>query len=121
MNKELIMAILSLAFAGTSAGMLIFAAKWQEAKQKVWDERSVWISKVKQLEHDKEILLEGGRKDAETIMWYDYELMKTKGYFELCRNGNKVLQDKLSAVLCPRNDHVWVDGVCVKCGRMHEP
>lgn len=26
-------------------------------------------------------------------------------------------QDRLSAVLCPRNDHVWIDGRCKRCGR----
>lgn len=27
------------------------------------------------------------------------------------------LQDKYSAIICPHNDHVWVDGRCKKCGR----
>lgn len=27
------------------------------------------------------------------------------------------MQDKLSSVLCPTNNHVWKDGECVKCGR----
>lgn len=111
-------AIVVLALAASFAGALVFAAKWQEAKQKIWDERSVWLSEIKQVEHDKEILLEGGRKDAETIQWYVDELMKTKAYFEQCKNGNMVLQDKLSAILCPRNDHVWENGVCKRCGRM---
>ena len=120
MSKELIMALLALGFAGACAGMLIFAAKWQEAEQKIWDERSVWLSEVKQLEHDKGILLEGGRKDAEALLWYVDELMKTKAYFEQCKNGNMVLQDKLSAILCPTQNHIWRDGVCVKCGRVKD-
>lgn len=32
---------------------------------------------------------------------------------------NNWLQDNLSAILCPHNDHVWVDGKCKKCGRKH--
>ena len=117
---DMVNKILALALAGSLAGMLIFAAKWQEAKQAIWDERSIWLSEVKQLEHDKQILLEGSRHDAEALLWYADELMKTKACFEQCRNGNMVLQDKLSAILCPRNDHVWVDGVCVKCGRQKD-
>ena len=45
---------------------------------------------------------------------------KYKVWFEECRNGNKALQDRLSALLCPHNDHVWKDGVCVKCGRVQD-
>lgn len=30
------------------------------------------------------------------------------------------LQDKLSAAVCPRNDHIWVNGFCKKCGRVQE-
>jgi len=114
------MTVLALALVASLALAITFAAKWEEAKQKIWDERSVWLSEVKQLEHDKEILLEGGRRDADAILWYADELMKTKAYFEQCRNGNMVLQDKLSAILCPRNDHVWVDGICTKCGRQKD-
>ena len=33
---------------------------------------------------------------------------------------NIKLQDRLSALLCPHNDHIWKDGVCTKCGRMHD-
>lgn len=27
------------------------------------------------------------------------------------------LQDFKSSVLCPHNDHIWIDGVCKRCGR----
>lgn len=27
------------------------------------------------------------------------------------------LQDRLSTMLCPTNNHVWKDGMCIKCGR----
>lgn len=117
MNKDLIITLLALAFAGSAAALLIVVAKLQQARQDIWDERSVQLSEYKAVVHDKEILLEGGKKDLEIIQWYADELMKTKAYFEQCRAGNAVLQDKLSALLCPRNDHVWVDGVCKRCGR----
>jgi len=27
------------------------------------------------------------------------------------------MQDKLSSVLCPTNNHIWIGGKCSKCGR----
>lgn len=34
---------------------------------------------------------------------------------------NAKLTDKLSALYCPTNNHVWKDGKCIKCGRrQHE-
>jgi hypothetical protein len=30
---------------------------------------------------------------------------------------NRELQDSLSSALCPTNNHIWVDGVCKRCGR----
>lgn len=100
------------------AAALIFAAKWQKAKQDVHDERSIWLSEVKQLERDKQILLEGSKKDMETIRNLEQSLRTTASVAANATAGNHALQDKLSAILCPRNDHVWQDGVCKKCGRM---
>lgn len=112
--------ILVLALAAAVAAALVFAAKWQEAKQASRDEQSVWLTEIKKVEHDKEILLEGGKKDVETIQWYANKLAAVKEEMKRCRAGNHALQDKLSAILCPRNDHVWRDGVCVKCGRVQD-
>ena len=47
---------------------------------------------------------------ADAVFWYAEHLMDVKAE---CA----VLQDRLSGLLCPRNDHVWIDGKCVKCGR----
>jgi hypothetical protein len=27
-------------------------------------------------------------------------------------------QDRLSEIICPTNNHVWIDGKCSKCGRV---
>ena len=37
-----------------------------------------------------------------------------------CAATNRRLQDELSAIKCPLNNHVWQYGKCVKCGRMQE-
>lgn len=119
----MIKAILAICLALAIAAVFVLLAKWQEERelrraeeQKKADE----ISRALSLEKDIEMLIDGGKKDLETIQWYADELMKTKACFEQCRNGNMVLQDKLSAILCPRNDHVWVDGICTKCGRQKD-
>lgn len=116
-------AILAICLALSIAAALVFAAKWQEERERRKAEeqkKADEISRALSLEKDIEMLIDGGKKDAETIQWYADELMKTKAYFEQCRSGNRALQDKLSAILCPLNDHVWRDGVCTKCGREKE-
>ena len=115
------MTVLVLALVASLALAITFAAKWQEARQDIRDERSVWLTEVKALEHDKGILIEGSKKDAEAMLWYADHLSQARRDFRAMQDNNKILQERLSAIICPRNDHVWVDGVCVKCGRMHEP
>ena len=112
------MTVLVLALVASLAIAITFAAKWQETRQESVDERKEWIAKVTRLESDKQILLEGSRRDMETIRNLEQSLRATASVAANATAGNHVLQDKLSALLCPRNDHVWVDGVCTKCGRM---
>ena len=129
--------ILAMALAGSLAGMLIFAAKWQEERERREAEeqkKADEISRALSLEKDIEMLIDGGKKDVETIQWYACELVNAKSeaeewkqqaeqnaaYFRACRSGNRALQDKLSAILCPTNNHVWVNGICTKCGREKE-
>ena len=113
MNKDLIIALLALAFAGSAAALLVVIAKLQQARQDIWDERSVQLSEYKKVIADNELLIEGGKKDGEAIMWYTDELVKARR--EIAEK-----QDRLSALLCPTNNHVWKDGICLKCGRTHE-
>lgn len=113
MSKDLIIALLALAFAGAGAALLVVVAKLQQARQDIWDERSVQLSEYKAVVHDRDILLDGAKKDAEAIQWYADELVKARR--EIARK-----QDRLSDLLCPTNNHIWVDGVCVKCGRTQD-
>ena len=115
------MTVLALSLVAALALAITFAAKWQETRQEIADERKEWFEKVARLEYDKQILLEGSRRDLETIRDLEQSLRTTASVAANATAGNHALQDKLSAILCPHNDHVWVDGVCVKCGRTHEP
>jgi len=36
--------------------------------------------------------------------------------WELIKKQEK-MQDRLSTILCPMNNHIWIGGKCSKCGR----
>ena len=114
------MTVLVLALVAALALAITFAAKWQETRQDIADERKEWIAKVTRLESDKQILLEGSRRDMETIRNLEQSLRTTASVAANATTGNNALKDKLSAILCPTNNHVWVCGVCKKCGRMQD-
>ena len=114
------MTILVLALLSALALAITFAAKWQETRQEIADERKEWIAKVTRLESDKQILLEGSRRDMETIRNLEQSLRATASVAANATEGNHALQDKLSAILCPTSNHVWKDGCCVKCGRVKD-
>ena len=111
----------------------------REEQERRWDEISRALSIEKEKNKEIETLNEwNGSFEKRGDFWYDTseklvherdalqdrlsdlqtKLEREKAYFESCRAGNHALQDRLSALLCPRNDHVWKDGVCVKCGRV---
>ena len=114
------MTALVLALVAALALAITFAAKWQETRQEIADERKEWIAKVTRLESDKQILLEGSRRDLETIRNLEQSLRTTASVAANATEGNHALQDKLSAILCPTSNHVWKDGCCVKCGRVKD-
>lgn len=106
MNKDLIIALLALAFAGAAAALLVTLAKLQEEKERRWDEISLWQSIEK--EKDAEIARLNACLDAEVE------------YVDNVIDEKTALQDELSALRCPRNDHIWIDGVCKRCGRIQD-
>ena len=82
----------------------------KEEHDRRWDEISRALSIEK--ENDAEI--------AELNEWL--RSFEKRGDFwyetaEKVTNERDALQDRLSALLCPMNDHVWKDGVCIKCWR----
>ena len=52
-------------------------------------------------------------EDLNAVSYYVKTLRETKEKITLVES----LQDRLSSAFCPTNNHVWKDGVCVKCGK----
>lgn len=105
----IITALLGIGFIFALAAVFVLWAKLdeqkkltQEERDKRWDE----ISRAASLENEL---------DQMKLTATKYNV-----WFEECRAGNHALQDKLSEIICPHNDHVWVDGCCVKCGRVQD-
>ena len=123
MKTELIIALLGLACIGSLAAFFVAWAKADEYKRKAKDERENYLAALslhnttaeaaQRLENEKERSTDySGLYAKQTEAWRD-ELDR------LWKERN-AMQDRLSALLCPRNDHVWKDGVCVKCGRAQD-
>ena len=116
MNESLIIAFLALLSIGSLAAVFVLWAKLdeqkkltQEEKEKRWDETSRSVGLEKKVEDITErfICMNATAR---------YQFNRGVDLYE----KNMKLQDRLSALLCPRNDHVWKDGVCVKCGRVKD-
>lgn len=113
MTKDIIIALLGIGFLFAVAGLLVALAKLREEKEKRWDEIS------------SEFTLERHYRD----LLFDYSMEVTRrknerlAFLMRCHDLEEKaggLQDRLSSVLCPTNNHVWKDGVCVKCGRAQD-
>lgn len=112
--------ILEFALVLALAGFFVMWAKWEEQKVKTreerdrrWDEISLRLTVEKEKDAEIANLNEWLRSfEKRGDVWYEIA--------EKVTNERDALQDKLSAVLCPTNNHVWKDGVCVKCGRVKE-
>lgn len=109
MSKDLIIALLALLSIGSLAAVFVLWAKLDEQKQKttekrerLWDEISISLNWEKSNAGGDQLL---DQQDA---------------FIEELITKTERQQDKLSAILCPTNNHVWKDGVCVKCGRVQE-
>lgn len=114
MKTEIMIAVLGIICIGALAAAFVLWAKLDEQKKLTQEERNRrWdeISRAVNLENDLRLCSEF------------YQREETKNYalgnqYKLLKIERDELQNKLSALLCPHNDHVWKDGVCVKCGRM---
>lgn len=130
MNKDLIIALLALAFAGAAAALLVTLAKLQEEKGRRWDE----ISRAVGLENELEKGKIREKCQAQSVFWFADQLKywkqanddKTRS-IQFChaeyaklRDERDALQDFKSSKLCPHNDHIWIDGVCKRCGRIQD-
>lgn len=113
MSKDLIIALLSLVAIGSLAAVFILWAKLDEQKKLTQEEREKrWyeISRADSIEKEKDAEIYELESEIRNLEW-DNDCLQMQ-----CDRQ----QDKLSALLCPTNNHVWVDGICTKCGRMHE-
>ena len=121
MKTELIIALLIMACIGSLAAMFIFWSKLdeqkkltQEERDRRWDEISLRLNVEKELEQSKA----REKCTAQSVQWYANQLIECERKRREANNKNRDMQDKMSAFLCPTANHVWKDGVCVKCGRM---
>ena len=113
MKIEIMIAVLGIICIGSLAAAFVLWAKIDEQKQKTADEHANYLAAlnlhnaaadaVERAERDRDILNEQLHKLSITNLDLHFD--------------NAKLQDRLSALLCPMNDHVWKDGRCVKCGR----
>lgn len=101
----LIRAMLLLALMGC-----VFVAAWlwcdhkhDERHRKEIAEANTWHTRYLQTFEELE---------DETSRRMEYGVMLTDARYE-----NEVLQDHLSSILRPRNDHIWIGGRCKRCGR----
>jgi len=113
MSKDLIIALLALLSIGSLAAVFVLWAKLdeqkkltQEEKEKRWDE----TSRAASIEKEKDAEIYELESEIRNIKW-DNDCLQMQ-----CDRQ----QNKLSSILCPTNNHVWKDGVCVKCGRVKD-
>lgn len=123
MKTEIMIAVLGIICIGALAAAFVLWAKIDEQKQKTADEHANCIAALnlhnataeaaQRLENEKERSTDySGLYAKQTEAWRD-ELDR------LWKERN-AMQDRLSALLCPMNDHVWKGGRCVKCGRVQD-
>lgn len=123
MKTEIMIAVLALLCIGSLAAFFVAWAKADEWKKTAADEHANYIA-----------ALQIGKTNAEYAQRLEDEKERSTDYSGLYAKQKEVwrceldrlwkernaMQDKLSALLCPHNDHVWKDGICTKCGRTHE-
>lgn len=95
----LIAIALALIAAAVTCQAVWYRRKWKEENSRRWQETSIMLSNEKELNE---------------------KIQKQNEYAGILVKEYSRLQSKLSAILCPTNNHVWKDGRCVKCGRVKD-
>lgn len=109
MNKDLIIAILALAFFGSTAAFFVMWSKMEEWKQKAKDEQDNYRAALRLANTNAESAQEMAQGIEGLQMGVRY-----------LAEQNEALQEFKSSTLCPRNDHIWEYGVCKRCGKVQE-
>lgn len=116
MKIEIMIAVLALLCIGSLAAAFVLWAKLDEQKQKTKDEHDNYCVALRIGNANAKMLGESQERErcsAQAVLWYSEKLKALK-------EDRNALQDRLSALLCPMNDHVWKDGRCAKCGRVKD-
>ena len=116
-------AVLGIGFIFALAAVFVLWAKLDEQKKATaeerdrrWDEINLRLNVEKELEQSKAL----EKCTAQSVQWYANQLIECERKRREANKKNRDLQDRLSAILCPTANHVWKDGVCVKCGRVKD-
>ena len=104
-----IVPVLALSLFACAAALLVVIAKWQEEKERRFDE----ISRAVGIENDLERAMSVIENQQTEIKAMEFRIGQVR-----LRNRN--LQDRLSEEICPTSNHIWKDGRCVKCGRVQD-
>ena len=116
MKTEIMIAVLALLCIGSMAAFFVAWAKADEWKKTAADEHENHVAALRIWNANAEY---AQRLEKERDIIFD-KLNELSALNIGLHIDNAKLQDRLSALLCPMNDHVWVDGCCVKCGRVQD-
>ena len=113
MTHDWITTLLALGFVASTAAFFVMWSKFEEERDRRWDEISLRLT----IENEKDAEIEELREFLSSFekrgdFWY-----QTAEKMTLERDA---LQERLSEILCPSNNHIWKDGRCVKCGRVKD-
>jgi len=124
MRTEIMIAVLALLCIGSLAAAFVLWAKLDEQKKATAEEHANYIAALSLHNTTAEQFGIEQRYLESKINFEDgYHKYAIKEEIErrVCAEAERdELQDRLSALLCPLNDHVWKDGVCAKCGRVQD-
>jgi len=115
--------ILLFALVCALAAFFVMWAKWEEEKVKTREEQECYEAMLRL--HNgvavraQELQAKNGALKSE-IARLNQCLDTEFEFADEQIDKNRALQDRLSALLCPSNNHIWKDGVCAKCGRMKD-
>ena len=124
MKIEIMIAVLGIICIGSLAAFFVAWAKADEWKKTAADEHANYLAALNLHNTTAEQFGIEQRYLESKINFEDgYHKYAIKEEIErrVCAEAERdELQDRLSALLCPSNNHIWEDGVCVKCGRMQD-
>lgn len=106
MNITILIIFLCIVILALAALAFWYRRKWKEENSRRWQETSVMLT----VENEKDAQIHNLRI-RNSLLNHEIEAVELK---------NRDLQDRLSSAFCPSNNHVWQNGVCVKCGRMKD-